>query len=347
MRTILLMVWPLLLTAQDASQGEVSLDLVPQEGVMTRRVFVAKHDLSLEGFRQQLDKGEPIDLPGGARFTSEQRFVFDDLAGPALGLVPLTLQRRFIALESRGSLAPPDTDNVVRATAQSSLVGASVQMTWVPEEQAHGRYYDAREEAEELLLSMSVDPWLTWIAPREIGRNGSWKIPAADLQGLIAPGGSLGFSPGTERTGRRLSRTLVNGVGGGLEMAFGGRSTGELSVRPLGLQTDGEGTTQLVFALSLNAQWVSDVTERLNQTLLPREREQGSNFERASLSLGLSGRGKLLADPKTGRPLSLELNCTETVSMNLTEILETGARFNQEMAMRGRLTLSQRVLLDK
>ncbi len=347
MRIKLLMAWPLLLTAFGVPQGEVSLNLVPQKGVLTRRVYVAQHDLSLEGFRQKLDEGEPVDLPGGARFTSEQRFVFDDLAGPAEGLVPLTLQRRFIALESRGSLAPPDSENVVRATAKSPLVGASVQMTWVPEEQDYGRYYDAREEAEDLLLSMSADPWLTWIAPREVESNGAWKIPAADLQGLIAPGGSLGFSPGTERIGRRLSRTLVNGVGGGLEMAFGGRSTGELTVRPLGQQTDAEGAVHLAFALSLHAQWISDVTERLNQTLLPREREQGSKFERASLSLGLSGRGKLLADPKTGRPLSLELNCTETVSMNLTEILETGARFNQEMAMRGRLTLSQRVLQDK
>ncbi len=343
MQNIILGTIGLLVASAGTPQDVPQLDLTPLSGTTLRRTFVAEHELTLEGFRQRIDEGESRDLPGGARFTSKQRLVFDDLAGPALGQRPLTLWRKFIALESTAALAPPEVKEPVLATAQTELVGASVVMTWAPEEQSYGRYYDAREEAESLLASLSVDPWMGWIVGKGKAEDGSWKIPAKDLEGLLAPGGDLGFTPGTERAGRRLSRTLVNGVGGGLEMAFGGQSTGELTVRPLGLQTNEEGARHLVFSLSLNGRWNADVTERLSQTLLPREREQGSSFERASLSLGLNGRGQMLADPITGRPVSLKLNCTESVSMKLTEGLETGNLFHQEMSMRGRLEIVHRV----
>lgn len=345
MQNVLLGILPFLALVQGPSPDGPTLDLVPQEGVVLRRTFVAKHDLALEGFRQRLDDGEPVDLPGGARFTSEQRFVFDDQAGSSVGLVPKTLRRRFIALESKGILAPSETPSTVQATALSPLVGASVLMTWIPAEQNHGRYYDGREEAESLLPGLLTDPWLTWIKGAEVAENGSWKVPAHKLRGLIAPGGDLGFSPGTERAGRRLSRTLVNGVGGGLEMAFGGRSSGELTVRPLGVQTNEAGDSHLVFALSLDARWVSDVSDRLNQTLLAREREQGSSFEQASLTLGLTGRGQLLCNATTGKPESLELNCTESVSMKISERLETGSLFHQDMGMRGRLVITQKAVV--
>ena len=107
----------------------------------------------------------------------------------------------------------------------------------------------------------------------------------------------------------------------------------------VGLETDEDGRDWLVHKLSLTGRWRANVTERLNGTLLGREQEQGSSFEHGTLTLGLSGNGRLLVDPATGRPARIELECTEDVSMRIVEVLPGGARFRQEMAMRGRLSI--------
>lgn len=323
------------------SPRATDVQFAPTSGETLRRTFVATHDLVLEGFKQTLADGEPVQLPGGARFVSKQRLVFDDEVGEVRDARPLSLRRRYVALESSGDLAPPEVEGVIRATASSPLVGASVLYTWVPEEGDYGRFYDAREESEDLLPGTAVDPFLAQLAPPADGAAApaSWVVPAGELMGLLAPGGDLGFSPGEDREGRRMARTMVNGVGGGLETAFAGAAEGELTVTRGDLEEDEGGREWLVHKLSLSGRWRANVTERLNDTLLGREQEQGSSFEHGTLTLGLSGNGRLLIDPTTGRPGRLELECTEDVSMRIVEVLPGGARFRQEMAMRGRLSI--------
>lgn len=336
MRVLALM--PLLLAS--SLQG-TDVRFAPTSGETLRRTFVATHDLVLEGFKQTLEDGEPVQLPGGARFVSSQRLVFEDEVGEVVEARPLTLRRKYIALESSGDLAPPEVEGVIKATASSPLVGASILYTWVPEERGYGRFYDAREESESLLPGTAADPFLAALAPPLEGGEApaSWVVPAQRLMGLLAPGGDLGFSPGEEREGRRMARTMVNGVGGGLETAFAGEAEGGLTISRTGLESDEDGREWLVHKLSLTGRWRANVTERLNDTLLGREQEQGSSFEHGTLTLGLSGNGRLLVDPATGRPAQVELECTEDVSMRIVEVLPGGARFRQEMAMRGRLSI--------
>jgi hypothetical protein len=325
-----------------ASASEVVPQFTPRAQESLRRTFEAKHDLVLEGFKQTVGDGETAQLPGGARFVSSQRLVFDDEVGAVEAGRPLSLRRRFISLETGGDLAPPEVEAVIKATATSPLVGASVLYTWVPEEQEYGRFYDAREENEELLPGTAADPFLAFLQPPS-PEAASWEVPASELLGLLAPGGDLGFAPGEEREGRRMSRTLVNGVGGGLEMAFGGDSEGSLRVSRGSAETDEAGTVWPTLRLSLDGRWRSTVTDRLNATLLGREQEQGSSFEHGSLTLGVTGTGTIRLDPETGRPRSLSLECVEDVSMRIVEVLPGGVRFRQEMAMRGRLSITHEV----
>lgn len=316
----------------------------PESNSSWKHTFTASHDLTHEGFIQSLNGGDPVELPGGARFTSRQRYQFEDVCGdvdPATG-IPSSLRRRYLALETSGELAPPEIEEVVRATATSRLAGASVLFTWVPEERDHGRFYDAREEDEELLPALTCDPFLSSFERPSGASEDSWEIPASALQPLLAPGGSLGFAPGEERMGRRLSRTLVNGVGGGLEVAFGGEATGQLRVSVGQPWTDEDGKSWETLSLSLDGRWKSTVTERLNSTILPREQEQGSAFEHGSIGLDLSGNGRILIDPVTGRPASLQLTCSESVTMRIVELLEDGGRFEQKVSMRGRVTFEHR-----
>ena len=226
---------------------------------------MATHDLVLEGFKQTLEDGEPVQLPGGARFVSAQRLVFEDEVGEVVEARPLTLRRKYIALESSGDLAPPEVEGVIKATASSPLVGASILYTWVPEEQGYGRFYDAREESESLLPGTAADPFLAALAPPLEGgaAPASWVVPAQRLMGLLAPGGDLGFSPGEEREGRRMARTMVNGVGGGLENAFAGEADGSLTITRSGLGSDDEGRAWLVYNLTCAGPPTDTVTQRM------------------------------------------------------------------------------------
>ncbi len=94
---------------------------------------------------------------------------------------PLLLRRQFEEIRPVGPLA-----------------GTSVVYTWIPEEGAYGKYYDAREASESALRGLAEDLDLRALLPAgPVAVGDAWSVPGASLRDVFAPAGLLDPSPGT------------------------------------------------------------------------------------------------------------------------------------------------------
>ena len=71
--------------------------------------------------------------------------------------------------------------------ASSPFVGTSVVFTWVPEEGAYGKYYDARESSESALRDLTEDLDLRSLLPASaVAVGDTWTAPAAGLRDVLS-----------------------------------------------------------------------------------------------------------------------------------------------------------------
>ncbi len=85
---------------------------------------------------------------------------------------------------------------VLRRTFEETagpLARTSVVYTWVPEENAYGKYYDAFESSESALRDLAEDLDLRALLPAHaVALGESWSVPALDLRDPLRSAGAPG-----------------------------------------------------------------------------------------------------------------------------------------------------------
>ena len=150
-----------------AGGDKVELRFAPVEGSQVRRTIAIDQTLAAKG-------SEPLTTRKFLRTLDQYRKLGDGR--------PLVLQRRFEQIGGSSAGVSP-------------LQGTSVVYTWVPEEAAYGKYYDALESSEAALRDLAEDLDLRALLPRGAVATGeSWSVPAAQLRDVLAPLGFLGVT---------------------------------------------------------------------------------------------------------------------------------------------------------
>jgi len=146
---------------------KVELRFAPVEGSHVRRTITIDQTLAAKGV-------DPITTHKVLRTIDQFRKVGEGR--------PLLLQRRFEKIDWGSSRVPP-------------LQGTSVVYTWVPEEGAYGKYYDAAESKESALRDLAEDLDLRALLPTgAVALRDTWSVPAAKLGGVFTPLGDLEVS---------------------------------------------------------------------------------------------------------------------------------------------------------
>lgn len=298
-----------------AARSAGDLVYAPQAGARVSKSFTVEHALALQSLKLD-DAGVGQVSQQQMDLVSAQVLRVEDEIRSVAGGRPLSLRRSFAegSLHVDLSLADPRGESRPDAwDAQSPLAGASVLFTWVPEEKAYGRHYDAKEGLEEYLERMEEDLDLRVLLPRDPSAKpgDTWTIEPSSLATVFSPGGKvpLGFTQGG---GGFFARTLASGVGGELCEVFGGEASGRAEARYVSRREEGGKTLALV-ALDLEIATVRDQTAFIRGTLTPEERLDGKSVERATLRWKFKGTGELLWNVSAGRFESLVLAGREEV----------------------------------
>lgn len=318
------------------AQQAVELRFAPAEGSAVRRSFVLDHTLVVQEFRtvsqgQTQTSQEPISLAAHQLLRT-----LDTYRKVGEGR-PLLLQRRFEELAWNADFATGGPAEKIKAI--SPLGGTSVLYTWVPEEKDYGKYYDARESTEEVLLHLSEDLDLRALLPGHALHAGeSWSVPAASLVDVLAPCGRLDWRFDAKRTRKNLLRTLRCGIAGNFSEYFGGESSGECKLTLAGVDTDKDGRRARV---DLEIQLENKVDQRglLQAQMTGPEIASGYRCLRAPVTWSLQGKGRLVWDLGANRAASLELEGTQSIAIEFEVAIGEQPPVTQHMRFAGGLRL--------
>jgi len=134
---------------------KVELRFAPAEGSRVRRTITIDQALAAQG-------AAPVSTQHVLRTLDQYRKVGDGR--------PLLLQRRFEKID------------------WSPLDGTSVVYTWIPEESAYGKYYDALESSELALRDLPEDLDLRALLPTGgVAPGEAWSVPVPKLKDVLAP----------------------------------------------------------------------------------------------------------------------------------------------------------------
>ncbi len=214
------------------------------------------------------------------------------------------------------AFAPGGGEPIAHLTATSSITGSSVLYTWVPEEQAYGRLYDAREGVEESLSALSEDLDLReLLPPREVRIGDKWDIEPGRLRELLSAGGKVPLKWTPDEDDPAL-RTLSTGVGGALHEAFGeathGHVVGEFSAVT---RAGADELAQIDVTIELAT--TRDQTELLRNRMTRAEVMRGSIVTRGHIAFRLNARGKLSWNLTHKRVQSFELDGIEEIEREI------------------------------
>lgn len=184
------------------------LSFQPGKGTRWRKSFTVATETELEQFRVVFG-GEEVPaefLPQmDMTLTSEAEFAFVDGYGSLQDGRPLSLQRKFEAIDSKDSssfsmegegTSPESHDSAV--VGHSAIEGKTVEFEWDASSEAYARHEGEGATSEELLAGLVEETDLrSWLPEEDIAIGASWKLEGEALDALLHPGGDLAI----ERTG--------------------------------------------------------------------------------------------------------------------------------------------------
>ncbi|MFT7677777.1 MAG: hypothetical protein ACI8QC_001762 [Planctomycetota bacterium] len=318
-------------------QDTVELRFAPAEGQVVKKQWVQEHKLNLETLSSQIGTDAPVTVPMQGVLQSKQVLSTTDDYVRSMDNRPARLRRSFdqISIEGVMTLKADGTEFERKATLTSKLQGFGVQYSWVPEDQEYGKFYYAKESREEYLANLGEGFDMRCVLPEgPVAVGSSWQVDPAGLSSLVAPCGDVRLRAG-ERMDQGLARGMRNGMGGGLEMAFGGRTA--RAAFTVTLKEIREGGVA-VLSLSFRGSFLNEDREFMTEDVLPREAVRGAVFDRSQITLDLEGRGEVLWSLEQGRALSMTLACAQTTSLKIVESTLEGQDAIQTLVMRGSLT---------
>jgi len=177
------------------------------------------------------------------------------------GAAPLTTHRVLRTLDQYRKVGDGRPLLLRRHFEQTELPfeGTSVVYTWIPEEKAYGKYYDAREGSELALRDLAEDLDLRALLPTEpVAVSEAWSLPVAGLRDVLAPLGDLDL-----RDAKGECKLELAAVG---EVQGRSLATIELTLRTASPTWSFEGRGTLVW--DLGAQRAASFALQGNQTRL-------------------------------------------------------------------------------
>lgn len=316
------------------AQDPVHLTYSPPEGSVIQKTWVMGHQLYIDSFFHTVDgKREAIEMLVG--LTAERTvIVVDELRSTSAGR-PLELRRTYKDLKQVTTLTPLiEGTERTRIEQETPLQGSSVVFTWIEDEGAYGRYYDAVEGEESWLPGLTEDMDFRMLLPVEpVVLDQTWTLQASQLRDLLASAGDLHFQS-EKGMDRMLVRTLGSGIGGGLHRLFEGESQGQVQMTLKSLTDD-----VAVLGLELhNVRFVTDLGKYAETNRLKREEEWGHEETTGRLFMEVVGSGELVWDRREGHARRFELLATESVSVTIKTSIGEGY-FKDEMNMSGQLKM--------
>jgi hypothetical protein len=328
--------------AEAPAAARQSIELVYRPPLRTKstKTFTYEHALALIQ-SERSDDGVVETMQQQLEILSKETLQLQDEVRALADGRPAELRRLYEAYDFKADLKftlnGVDSPGVIEWT--TPLVATSVLFTWVPEEQAYGRFYDTRDGIEEALVRLSEDADLRGLLPAgPVAVGDSWTIDLARLEGVFAPVGSLPihYKRGNEDN---LARAVATGLGGALsEMLYGGRQrTGSFVARLEAVDGEGESRAARI-SLALDVTCEGDQTGLVQNSLTNAERVAGSYAKSAHGRWMFEGRGELVWDLAGGRFDSLKLAGSEDVEkeIELASLLGPG-KSRQKLRMKGGL----------
>jgi hypothetical protein len=326
---------PLLLAAL-LGGDKVELRFAPAEGSKVRRTITLDHTLVVQEMRVGTQSSQEQ-----IAFAAHQVLrTLDQFRKIGEGR-PLSLQRRFDEAGWVGSFDFPQGKEEIKAV--SPLAGTSVVYTWVPEESAYGKYYDARESPEEVLLRLGEDLDLRALLPgHAVAPGETWSVPAAQLETVFAPAGRLDLRFDAKRTRANLLRTLRCGMAGNYGEFFGGESKGECKLK---LASVAEAKGRSLATLELEVELENKIEQRdLQQAQLTgAELVSGYQCKRAPVTWSFKGKGTLVWDLGAQRAASLDLQGSQKLAVEIELAIGKQPPVSQSMTLSGGLSFAWRI----
>ena len=329
----------LLLLCALAVGEKTELRFAPAEGTKVRRTITLDHALVVQEMAtitasgaQSSQEKISLDTHQVLRTLDEYRKIGDAR--------PLLLQRRFDEVGWTGKFELPQGKEEVKGV--SPLGGTSVVYTWIPEEQDYGKYYDARESPEEVLLHLEEDLDLRALLPAAAVATGEgWSVPAAKLQDVFAPAGRLDLRFDAKRTRMNLLRTLRCGLAGNYGEFFGGESTGECKLK---LASVGEEQGRKLATVELEIKLENKIDQRgLQQSQMSgAEIANGYQCKSAPVTWTFEGKGTLLWDLRANRAASFQLHGNQNLLIVTELVIGQQAPVTQRISFAGGLAFDWR-----
>lgn len=319
---------------------KVELHFAPAEGSKVRRTITLDHSLVVQEMQTITPSGpqssqEQISLSAHQvlRTLDEYRKLGDGR--------PLLLQRRFDEVGWVGQFDLPAGKEEIKAI--SPLGGVSVVYTWVPEEQTYGRYYDAHEPPEEVLLHLEEDLDLRALLPASaVGVGEGWSVPAAKLLDVFAPAGRLDLRFEAKKTRQNLLRTLRCGLAGNYGEFFGGDSSGECKLQ---LRSVAQEQGRSLATVELQVEIENKIDQRgLQQSQMTGpENASGYVCKRAPVTWSFAGKGTLVWDLRAQRAASFQLQGNQKMLIETELAIAQQPSITQRISFSGGLSFDWRI----
>lgn len=297
--------------AQDAR----SLVFDPAPGTRVGKSIRVEH--ALDTIALGIVAGDQVkELPRVRLLTSEDLAVDDEYRASASGR-PTSLRRVYREIfHDLRALAPGNDEPVSHFSATSPLTSSSVLFTWVPGENAYGRFYDAQEGIEESLAGLTEDLDARELLPPRAVRIGErWEIEPARLRELLAAGGKVPLNWVPEPDDPVL-RNVACGIGGALFEVFGDVVNGKVTAE-LAAITREEGSELARVDVTIDLDTARDQTELLRNRMTRLEVVRGSVVTGARITFRLHAHGKLTWNLTQRRLHAFELDGTEEVDREI------------------------------
>jgi hypothetical protein len=315
------------------ASAKVEIAFRPAAGSKATKTFTIEHALALQAFRQEENGVEQASQRGIELSSKEVLRVVDEHRASEGGR-PLHLRRMYEEDSFHADIAylsavgAREGAEVVDWT--TPLVGTSVLFTWVPEESAYGKLYDAKDGIEEALTGLKEDADLRALLPAgPVAVGESWSVAPGAIAAIVAPLGSL---PATYVRGGESTflRVLSAGVGGSLSEIFGGEVEGKIDAR-LGAVREADGVRLATIAFDVDVVTDGDQRGLLQRGLTGPELVRGIYVESGTIRWTYEAKGELVWNVDAGRFESLKLAGVEDVTADLTLASARGGLSSRQM----------------
>ncbi|MCC7012094.1 MAG: hypothetical protein IT454_06015 [Planctomycetes bacterium] len=315
-------------------------------GAKTEKHFTEVTKWSLESMEQEIDgQHAAVQVPAMSGVVERKLGVIDTLVAlDARG--PLRLEREFVNVSTGAELrfaAGPGSDDFTLPLT-SALEGRRVVFERKPKEAEWTRTFAGEPEAQaDVLSGLREDLDLRALVAEEgVEQGDTWKLDAATLADVLAPGGDLRFTFATRAlpSSQFLDPTEIVGT----TLCALADSTGELAGEILctwrETKTIGDARCALI-----ELEWESTARNDLAAELARRQESAGSEVLREDLAMQFSwsteGKGQLLWNLDAKRAHSLELELDSDVAIDFKWVaVESTVAFHFDLTAKSALSAS-------